>query len=365
MARAYMHAIDLMRLDRKVEVVAACDVNEEKRAFVVEDLRIPRFTTRFEEIVQSPDVELVLITTSMPEHGPIATAALEAGKHVLTEKPMAVTLDEAAHLVQLASGSPGHLVSAPHVILSKTYQTIWRRVQRGDIGKVMLARGRYGWAGPTWQGWFYRACGGAIFDLAVYNITSLTGWLGPVKRVTAMAGTAVPERRAGGEKIEMQVEDNAHILLDFGEAVFAAVSTGFTIQRYRGPGLELYGSKGTIQMLGDDWDPNGYELWLNEVGAWLVYDESDPAWLWTDGLRHLVDCIRTGETPLITPEHAYHVLEVMIRAKESAVDGQARSIESSFPALAIADEVEAMPAHLIHDRSHPMGRGAEHSKDDS
>jgi hypothetical protein len=98
-------------------------------------------------------------------------------------------------------------------------------------------------------------------------------------------------------------------------------------------------------------------VWLNDVDAWMVYDETDPAWLWTDGLRHLVDCIRTGEKPLITPEHAYHVLEVMIRAKESAADGHARSIESTFSPLAMGEEVEAMPVHLIHDRSHPMGRG--------
>src|SRR4030065_487317 len=100
-------------LARMVEGVAACDVKDEKRRFVLEELHIPRFTTRFEEVVQAPDVELVLITTPMPEHGPIAKAALEAGEHVLTEKPMAVTLDEAVHLVQLAKNSPGNLVCAP------------------------------------------------------------------------------------------------------------------------------------------------------------------------------------------------------------------------------------------------------------
>ena len=353
MARAYMHAVDWLRLDGQVEVVAACDVKEDKRAFVLDELHIPRFTTRVDDLIQAPDVELVLVTTSMRAHGPIATAALEAGKHVLVEKPMAISLAEAARLVEVAKASKGHLICAPHVTLSATFQTIWKRIQRGDIGRVMLARGRYGWAGPSWESWFYRDGGGAIFDLAVYNLTSLTGWLGPVQRVTALAGTAIPERVAGGERTLVQVEDNAQILLDFGQAVFAVVSTGFTMQRYRGPGLELYGEKGTIQLLGDDWDPNGYELWLNDVGAWLVYDEADPTWLWTDGLRHLVHCIRTGERPLMTPEHAYHVLEVMLKAKESAADGCAKVVESNFPPLAISGDLEGMPAHLIHDRSHP------------
>ena len=63
-------------------------------------------------------------------------------------------------------------------------------MQRGDIGKVLTARARYGDAGPTWGAWYYQGNGGAIFDLAPYNLTSLTGLLGPVQRVLAMTGTA-------------------------------------------------------------------------------------------------------------------------------------------------------------------------------
>jgi predicted dehydrogenase len=105
-ARAHIHSIDLLRLDRTVEVVVACDTKEEKRPLVREELHIRRVKTRFEDVVQDSDIDLVLITTPMLEHGPIATAALEPGKHVLIEKPMAVTLSEAARPVQLAEPSP-------------------------------------------------------------------------------------------------------------------------------------------------------------------------------------------------------------------------------------------------------------------
>ena len=87
--------------------------------------------------------------------------------------------------------------------------------------------------------------------------------------------------------MRVEAEDNAHVLIDWGESVFAVVSTGFTMQKYRGPALEVYGSQGTIQMMGDDWDPSGYELWRNDVGAWQIYDKIDRLWHWTDGLRHL------------------------------------------------------------------------------
>lgn len=351
MSGPYMSLIERLRGRGQVEVVMACDVVEAKREMVRERFGITNFTTSPQQLIASDQVELVMILTPMLEHGPLARAALEAGKHALVEKPMAVNLDEAAQLVELAKKSPGYLVCAPHIILSPTYQTIWKRLRRGDIGQVLSARALYGWAGPWWGRWFYQPGGGSLFDLGVYNVTSLTGLLGPVKRVMAMTGAAIPERLVEGQMMRVEVEDNAHVLLDFGKSVFAVVTTGFTIQKYRCPAIELYGSTGTMQMMGDDWDPEGYELWQNEVGAWQIFEEADPAWPWTDGLRHLVECIQQQTPPLNTPEHAYHVLEIMLRAQESGRDGQAKLIESTFKPPVFDPEFEGEAAHLVHDRS--------------
>jgi len=237
------------------------------------------------------------------------------------------------------------------VILSPTFQAIWRRVHGGDIGRVLSARALYGWSGPTWGPWFYRPGGGALFDLGVYNVTSLTGLLGPVQRVTAMTGVAIPERLVDGERVRVEAADNAHVLLDFGDSVFAVVTTGFTIQQYRCPAIELYGSTGTLQMMGDDWDPDGYELWQNEAGAWQIFGETAPGWPWTDGLRHLVECIRQNVRPIITPEHGFHVLEIMLKAQESGKDGQARRIESTFVPPSFAEGEQWHAGHLVHDRT--------------
>jgi predicted dehydrogenase len=166
-----------------------------------------------------------------------------------------------------------------------------------------------------------------------------------------MTGVVRPERVVDGEKIRVQTEDTAHVLIDFGNSVFAVVTTGFTMQNYRCPAIEIYGSEGTIQMLGDDWDPEGYELWRNEAGAWQLFAETDPNWPWTDGLRHLVECIQTGVRPIITPEHGYHALEIMIKAQAAGRDGQARAIESTFTPPTFFDEREQAAAHLIHDRT--------------
>lgn len=347
---AYLQASEPLRARGLIELVAACG-RETQRARVVNEIGVPSFTTDYQELVRSPQVDLVLVLTSMKDHAPITRAALEAGKHVLVEKPLATSLEDAAQLVALARRSPGHLVCAPFTTLSPTFQAIARHVRRGDVGKVVSARARYGWAGPWWSEWFYKLGGGCLFDLGVYCVTTLTGLLGPVKRVMAMTGVAIPEREINGRRIRVEAEDNVQVLLDFGEATFAVVTTGFTIQQYRCPALELYGTTGTIQMLGDDWDPDGYELWQNERGCWQVFKETAPDWPWTDGLRHTVDCIREGKKPLVLPEHAYHVLEIMLQAQQSAREGRALPIQSAFTSPVFADSAAIGSAHLLHDRT--------------
>lgn len=197
-ATKYMMLAEQLHFRGIADVVGACDIQGEKRRVMLERYGIDRFTTQYRELLEWDDIDLVLVLTSMLEHGSIAKAALRAGKHVLVEKPMATTLGEAAELLELAKIGPGILLPAPHIVLSPTYQAIWKRLKSGDIGQVKLARALYGWAGPWWGQWFYQAGGGALFDMGVYNVTSLTGLLGPVKRVMAMTGVAIPQRIVEG-----------------------------------------------------------------------------------------------------------------------------------------------------------------------
>jgi predicted dehydrogenase len=155
-----------------------------------------------------------------------------------------------------------------------------------------------------------------------------------------MTGVAIPTRRIGDRTVTVEAEDNAHVVIDFGEGRLAVVTTGFTMQKYRSPAIELYGTGGVAQLLGDDWAPEGYELWRNGHGAWEVFAETDPSWPWTDGLRHLVECIAEHRAPLIRPEHGYHALEIMLAAQAAGADGRARDIASGFP----APDYAALPA---------------------
>lgn len=325
----------------------ACDLDIEAARKAQQLYGHKKVTTDYRDVINDPDVDLVLVLTAMQVHGEITMAALQAGKHVLVEKPMSMDLGEAREILAYSKISKGKLICAPHVVLSPTYQDMWRRIHGGDIGEVHLARGLYGWSGPFWGPWFYEPGGGSMFDLGVYNVTTLTGLLGPAKRVTALSGIAIPKRIVDGKEIEVQTDDNAHLLLDFGDACYASVTTGFTIQQYRVPGIEIYGSDGTMQMIGEDWLPRGYELWTNKEGCWREY--SSPHWHWTDGLRHIIECIQTGADPIVQPEHAYHVLEIMIKCMQSGAEGRALDIDSTFTPPRFDPEIEEpVAAHLDH-----------------
>jgi predicted dehydrogenase len=356
----YMSLIERLRGQGRVDVVAVYDADPDKRRAAAARLDLSPDLESDIAVCTHPDVDAVLVLTSMTEHGRLARAALEAGKHVLVEKPVATSLEEAEQVLAVAESAPGHLVCAPHILLSPTYRAMHARVRDGEIGGLLTARGRYGWAGPDWSRWFYEPGGGALFDLGVYNVTSLCGFFGPARRVTAMTGVAIPERIINGEPMRVQAEDNAHVLIDFGDARFGVVTTGFTMQSYRSPCLELYGTHGVLQMLGDDWAPEGYELWRNDTqrtssagtgnSVWELHPETEPTWPWTDGLRHLVECVETGQEPVTRPEHAYHALEIMLAAQAAGADGVAREIRSDFPAPDLARLGDVGGGHArVHD----------------
>jgi predicted dehydrogenase len=327
----YASLIGQLSLEGRAELVAGYDVDPGKCRATTDRFGVDTAMAGPGELIGRDDVDTVLVLTSMNEHGELARQALEAGKHVLVEKPMATGLAEAARLLEVAAEAPGVLLCAPHILLSPTYREMHRRVRAGEVGPLLLGRARYGWAGPWWGRWFYQPGGGSLFDLGVYNLTSLCGFFGPVRRVTAMVGTAIPRREAEGELVEVQADDNAHVVLDFGDSRFASFMTGFTMQKYRSPAVELYGATGTLQLLGDDWAPEGFEHWTNERGSWEVVPETDPQWPWTAGLRHLVDCVRDGRATVTRPEHAYHALEVSLAAMDSARTGRVVEVTSDFP----------------------------------
>ena len=303
----------------------------EVEAAVRNGFEVGRFTTRPSDVLEAADVDAVMILTPPAGHAELATAALEAGKHVLVEKPMALDMASARRLVDAARAADRSLVCAPFVTLSVTHRRIADLVDAGTIGGILSVRAIAGTAGPSWGRWFYEPPGGGpLFDLGVYSLTAIIDLVGPVRRVTAVSGIAVPERVVDGEPMRPTIDDNFQVGLDFGGGTLGVLTTGFTMESLRTPAFELFGSDGTIQMLGADWEPAGFDLWRNDVGAWELVPEPDPGWNYAAGLRHLVDHLVGGAPMLVSPELALHVLEVMLLAAEAGRDGIARTVTTTF-----------------------------------
>ena len=243
-------------------------------------------------------------------------------------------------MLAAAEASPGHpRVRAAHPALADLPGDARARARGRDRRAADRARRATAGPGPDWGRWYYEPGGGALFDLGVYNVTSLCGFFGPARRVTAMTGVAIPERVIDGEPMRVEAEDNAHVLIDFGDARFAVVTTGFTMQQ-----LPLArASSCTARTACCRCSATTGRRRATSCGAttaqgsrWELHPESDPTWPWTDGLRHLVECIETGAEPVTRPEHAYHALEIMLAAQAAGADGRAREITSDFPAPELA-----------------------------
>jgi predicted dehydrogenase len=144
----------------------------------------------------------------------------------------------------------------------------------------------------------------------------------------------------------------SHVVLRHVEGAVSGVLSSQAIQRYRRPALELYGTDGTANLLGDDWDPRGFEVWRNEAGFWARHDAIEPTWLWADGLREAVVCVREDRPPLASLDHDLHLLDVVEAARVSAAERAAVTVESSFEPLDLRLELPSRVEH-VHDHTRP------------
>lgn len=296
------------------------------------------------EVVES-DVDVVAVLTSAESHAQLARLALEHGKHVLVEKPLAGSREEGAELAALARERDLHLMAAPFVHLAPTFRALWAEVEDGALGHVHTARGLYGVAPPDWNTWMFRV--GPLVDLGIYNLKSLTALLGPVIEVIAAETRANPTRRRADPA------DVIHLTIRHEQGALSSVIASWEVHGYRRPALELYGTEGTANLLGDDWDPRGYQLYRAGDRAWREVDALDPTWLWTDGLRELVEALREARDPVANLEQDLHLLDVLDAARRSAAGRAAVALTSRFEQVDLRLTGDALGVGHIHDHTRP------------
>jgi predicted dehydrogenase len=231
------------------------------------------------------------------------------------------------------------LWGAPITVQSPQFAFMAEQVAAGRLGRIAAAHAEYGHEGPDWSAFFYEEGGGSMPDLGVYNLTSLTGLLGPAKHVAALVNIVTPERVVGDKgRIKVTEEDNAMLLLDHGDGVLSHVQSGFNYFNPHGHDgsretrhtLTVVGSHGFIGLVGYDWGPLGVDLATKDSPKLERHATDAQGYRWEQGASLAAECLATGKELLVTPEHALHVLEIIVAARESSATGRRVAVDSGF-----------------------------------
>ena len=322
-----------------VEVVSLCDIKPERAQRQAEKFKVAHHYPHIDAMLAGEPFDFLIDTTDMQEHEKINRRALESGKHVWSEKPIANTLAAGQELLRMAQAKKLRLWGAPITVQSPQFAFMAKTLAAGKLGRVAAAHADYGHEGPNWSAFFYEKSGGSMPDLAVYNLTSLTGLLGPVKNVSAMLSIVTAEREIRDRgTIKVTEEDNAQILLDHGGGVLSHVQSGFNYFNPNGHDgskesrhtISIVGSGGFMGLVGYDWQPLGVDLATKESPNLERHVVDAQGYVWQQGASLAAECLATGKELLVTPEQALHVLEIITAARESSATGKRVALTSTF-----------------------------------
>jgi predicted dehydrogenase len=273
-------------------------------------------------LLADPRIHAVLNLTIPAAHTEIALRALDAGKHVYGEKPLALATADAAPVLARAAEAGLRVGSAPDTVLGTGIQTARALLDDGRIGTPVGAA--VAWSAPGHELWhpspafYYQPGGGPLFDMGPYYLTSLVTFFGPVLRVSGAVSRSSRERAVAtgplaGTPIPVEVDTHVTAILEHGNGVISTVTVSFELWETRVPLFEVYGTGGTISVP----DPNRF----SDTAA--IATASDRAWHdvpvaagYADagrgvGLADLARAIETGRPHRASGELAFHVLEIM------------------------------------------------------
>lgn len=322
-----------------VEIVSLCDIRPERARNQAERFKVAHHYPHIDQMLSGEPFDFLINLTDMQEHEHLNRRGLAAGKHVWSEKPLANSLAAGQKLLRTAREKKLRLWGAPITVHSPQFAFMAKTLAQGALGRVAAAHADYGHEGPNWSSFFYETGGGSLPDLMVYNLTSLTGLLGPARHVSAMLSIVTPEREIDEKgKIKVTEEDNAMVLLDHGKGVISHVQSGFNYfnpHGHDGSGeqrhtLTIFGSGGFMGLVGYDWAPLGVDLATHQQPKLERHVTDAKGYNWQQGAALAAECLATGKELLATPEHALHVLEIITAARQSQKTGRRVALTSTF-----------------------------------
>lgn len=299
-----------------------------------------------DQLLARDDIQIILNLTPPVAHASVTRAALAAGKHVYSEKPLATNFQEGLALKLEAERLGLCLAVAPDTFLGASHQLARRIVDSGDVGRIVggaaffLSPGMESWH-PN-PGFFFKAGGGPLFDMAPYYLTALVNLLGPIDRVISMSNAArttrlvTAEGPMTGKEISVEVPTTFWSVLAFKSGAQISLGVSWDVHMHTLPHIELYGSQGSLRLA--DPDQFGGTVHVGKGGVWQeIATEGQlfggPEGTWTDhrilGLVDMVAAIAEKREPRASVDRALHVLEAIESLTAAAAEGKTIALSTT------------------------------------
>ena len=292
-----------------------------------------------QELLEEEDVDAVVNLTFPSAHRDVTEACLEAGKHVYSEKPLALTSEDAKRLVELAAERNLRLGCSPCTLMGEAQQTAWKVIREGRLGQVRVVYAEAnGGRLETWHpapAQFYAV--GALSDIGVYPLTLIAAMLGPARRVSAAGRVIHPERvTAAGVRFEVATPDFAVLVLELAGGTIVRLTANFYVPRRstKQVGVEFHGDDGSLYL--SDWQRFDATVEYASFGKECKYTSvplvapAHPGTEWGRGVREMAQAIAEGRPHRATGELAAHVVEIVCATACSIELGEPVEIRSSF-----------------------------------
>jgi predicted dehydrogenase len=323
--------LGLAPLFRGIEMRACADINMDAAKARAREFKVRAETV--DELLKDDEIDIVVNLTIPAVHHQVSKEVLDAGKHVYSEKPFVLCLEEGEDLKQRAEKKGLRIGSAPDTFLGGSHQLARRLIDDGRLGKItsgtayVMSRGMEHWH-PN-PDFFFQPGAGPVLDIGPYYITNLIQLIGPVKRVAAVATTPRTERTItskprNGEKIKVTTPTTIHALIEFANGAVVTLNTSWDVWHHGHKPMELYGEDGTLHVP----DPNffGGEVSYTKQNSTV---KKMPKWehpfgvpnqehahgmmanYRTAGLADMAIAIKEGRPHRCSMEIALHAVEVM------------------------------------------------------
>ena len=315
-----------------VEVAACADLIAERAKEAAKEYGVA-MACSVKELLADPDIQIVLNLTIPGAHAEVSLAALEAGKHVYLEKPLAVVREDGRKVLERAKAKKLLVCGAPDTFLGGGIQTCRKILDDGWIGEPVGATAFM--TTPGHERWhpdpefYYKAGGGPMLDMGPYYLTALVNLLGPVRRLTGATRITYPERTItsepkSGQKITVDVPTHVTGIMEFASGAIGTILTSFDVWGANLPRIEIYGSAGSLSVP----DPNtfggpvrilrkGESEWREIPMAFGYQDNSRGL-----GVADMARAVLAGGKPRAAGELLHHVLDLMIGFHDAADSGR-------------------------------------------